>query len=267
MAAVGRAAANFDHTRAKFSTYAIAAAENSIQREAAAGAGIPPSYYQYLPRLNVGMADFKQVHGRLPNPLELSLVTSMSVVTILRTKAACSLLTDRVLLDQPLQNTRPPMHGEQETHDRIGNADSAYDEIEVLDVTDKLNKTLSDYGKTVLDCMLSLPPPEAALSISRQFKTVPAKAKRDIAHIASLLRHPYYGVASDIPGNEWQEEAACVTNNDDRVVSDTAWISDVQARCAECPVVKECYDLARRGQAVTTATWGGKPAAYFKKYH
>lgn len=266
MMAIGRAAASFDHTKAKFSTYAFAAAENTIQRDAAAGSGIPPSYYQELPRLNVCMNDFEHAHGRLPNSVELSLAANVSVVTILRAKTACDLLTGRVSLDEPLQ-TGKGKHSKMDLHGAVGNSDTGYDAIEIADSTTKLRNTLSDYGKTVLDCLLILSPTETASDISKQFNTTPAKVKRDIAHIASLLRHPYFGAAVDLPGNEWQEKAACAADQDERVVDDTAWLSDAQALCATCPVAQECYNLATRGQAVTTGVWGGKPAAYFKKYH
>lgn len=263
---INHAARGFDPTKNfKFSTYAFMAAKNNIMREAAGVADVPEHLFWLLPPLQYHLHEYKRQTGRHPNAAELALFADIPIRRVVNAQMACRPHVNKVLLDKPI--TSPAIKKEGTLHDII--SDTTTDNVlSVLpEAAMRLLGDLKGHEQAILASslgVLDLSHDEIASHYDVPRTTVTKAAKR----VRSLMRHPYYGLASSIPRFEWQTQASCFVKGFKAVVRPRTGASSRQEYniCNDCPVQQQCYDLATAGQeTVTSGVWGGHIPSHFKK--
>lgn len=257
---ISRAVYKFESRGNKFSSYAVVAAEREIQRAASQSAGIPDFYYALLPRLHVCFQEFVAKYGTAPNTIELALAAGISAITVKHTREVCAPFVGRISLDTPTETdtSSKPMS----THAVVGNTDNGYADVEFDDVLKKFVATLSPFEQSVLAQLLGLSD-DSQHKIARDYGVSQKKVQTTAEKIASQMRHPYYGLMAGIPGYDWQADAACAKA--DNLAATTHTTPEAKANCADCPVQKQCHNLALSSdKPVTNGTWGGYSARAIK---
>lgn len=258
--AIGHAAQRFDPDRGtKFSTYAPFWIRQHLQRETANSIGVPTGDYVLFSKMYYTAHDFKDQYGRYPSVVELSRELQMrpqQVSRILeRRQHAVRTLTGR--LDDYIDS-----HEQSKTyHHLIGHNDTNFEQVDInasLELLcSYLNPTEVDYlANLVHDLGLS------GKAIVKRPDGSQGNYTRVRNKVASLIRHPYFGILAMIDGAfEWQEEAACSARRHDQVVKTSNRPITLKTKevCQTCPVLAQCSSYAKNAQPpVTAGVWGGQ---------
>lgn len=260
---VGRAAQTFDPERGlTFSTYAEYWIRTYIRGETAKFIGVPRGVFDRFTATYRSAMRLKEQLGHMPSIVDLAYDLNVQPRTIAsqmdhrgRVAGEASLWLDVEIGD-----------GSNTVIDQLNDmAVASRSECDWPQVNAGLQKLSEHLDEFEFRCLEQILMHEInAAQLGREHGLPDSTAKKKFHKVRSLLRHPYFGIATEAdPTLAWQDQARCHTEPNDLVISasqKTNLTRDAKKFCSPCPVKMQCAQLATAGEfPVTAGVWGGKP--------
>lgn len=249
----------------KFSTYAAYWMRQNTDLCAAKQAGIVHHIYGITPGVVHIANDLKKLLGRDASIGELAQESghSMSLVT-----AALDAHTRIIGTKFTSLHKEVSAESNSTTADFVGTEETGFSDIETVMIISSIKKYLSPFEQDVMDVVLEQQDVSLA-EVARKHSLTPAAANNAKKRVASLSRHPYFGLGAALRQDmSWQDEARCSKLNFKEIIDREAKPSAeaIEEVCGRCSVKQACYDFARAAQPpVMTGIWAGQSASSFSQ--